>query len=123
MLSTDNYSFAANSLLLLTSVALGTCDNPGIPNNATHNMMHDDQLFEFGAVLYFECHSNFNLVGSSPIQCVLGRHPNETVWNSAVPVCEGRYDEKENNNTLKYVRRSFVVHGYRINHRNGQAML
>ena len=77
------------------SVTLGTCDNPSIPNNVKHNLMYDDQLFEFGAILSFECHSNFSLVGPSSIQCILGRYPNETVWNSAAPICKGGYCKKK----------------------------
>ena len=104
-MSSQNCVSHVNFSLLLISVTLGTCDNPGIPNNVADNLMYDKKLFEFGTVLSFDCRSNFNLVGPSSIQCVLGRHPNETMWNSTAPVCEGT---QEKSNILSFIHSNFI---------------
>ncbi|XP_072022780.1 uncharacterized protein [Amphiura filiformis] len=70
-------------------VTLGVCDDPGVPNNGSVSVRNNvSRTFQFGSIVTFICDTGFVLVGSPSIQCVLGTIPNETKWNSPVPICE-----------------------------------
>ncbi|XP_072016829.1 uncharacterized protein [Amphiura filiformis] len=68
-------------------VTLGVCEDPGVPNNGSvrNNVT---RTFQFGSIVSFICDTGFILVGSPSIQCILGTMPNETKWNSPIPICE-----------------------------------
>ncbi|XP_072017570.1 uncharacterized protein [Amphiura filiformis] len=68
-------------------VTLGVCDDPGVPYNGS--VSNDvTRTFQFGSIVSFICDTGFILVGSPSIQCILGTKPNETTWNSPVPICK-----------------------------------
>ncbi|XP_072037170.1 uncharacterized protein [Amphiura filiformis] len=59
-----------------------SCKHPSLPNGV---IAGDD--FSFGNWVIFTCDSNFELIGDSALQCVLGDTSNESSWSGDIPFC------------------------------------
>lgn len=76
------------------AVSLGSCVNPGEPENGSVMQLMQPPDYYFGSILTFSCDENFTLVGSPSIQCVVGSAPTDVMWNDSVPTCQGKPSAK-----------------------------
>ena len=71
-------------IFFIPRASLGLCDDP-TPTNG--NTVETD--FSFGKWVTLTCDENFQLIGESQLQCVLGETQNDSKWSSQPPVCYG----------------------------------
>ena len=59
------------------------CDYPSLQHGS---VMEDD--FSFGQWVTFQCDRDYELVGETSLQCVLGDTPDDCKWSGELPTCK-----------------------------------